>query len=364
MRTVHVAAGKPYDVYIERGLMEKTGDILRQTLGRSCKAAVLTDDIVDGLYGEEVAVSLEKAGFEVCKLAVPHGEENKNLTVWGQMLDFLAVNQLTRSDVIVALGGGVVGDMAGFAAASYLRGIPFMQIPTTLLAMVDSSVGGKTAVNLPSGKNLAGAFNQPAVVLCDPDALWTLTPELLADGVAETMKYGVLNDEALFELLKDGHWHDRIVPVIETCVRAKAKLVEEDERDTGSRQMLNLGHTLGHAIEKCSDFAVSHGHAVAIGMVYAARIAVGLDVCSTETVLRLMDALAANHLPVASSYSADELCRVALSDKKRTGSTITLVLPHEVGDCRLHKIAVEDLPKVVAMALAENDLDKLTGKQG
>lgn len=353
MSVVHVAAGKPYDVLIERGLLEEAGSVLKNTLGRACKAAILTDDTVDGLYGEQVQNSLIHAGFTVCCYAIPHGEENKNLTVWAGMLDFLAQNQLTRSDVLVALGGGVVGDMAGFAASAYLRGIPFMQIPTTLLAMVDSSVGGKTAVNLPAGKNLAGAFYQPCVVLCDPDTLWTLTPELLADGVAETIKYGVLNDEPLFELLKDGKWHAQIVPVIETCVRAKAKLVEEDERDTGSRQLLNLGHTLGHAIEKCSDFAISHGHAVAIGMVYAARMAAHLKLCDIAVIDRIKSALQANHLPVTAPYAADELCRVALSDKKRAGSTITYVLPHAIGDCRLHKMPVDDLPLLIEQAIKE-----------
>ena len=353
MRTVHVAAGKPYEVYIERGLLDEAGETLRNTLGRSCKAAILTDDNVDRLYGEQVQISLEKAGFSVCRYAIPHGEENKNLTVWAGVLDFLARNQLTRTDVIVALGGGIVGDMAGFAAASYLRGIPFMQIPTTLLAMVDSSVGGKTAVNLPAGKNLVGAFYQPCVVLCDPDTLWTLTPDILADGVAETIKYGVLNDESLFEQLKAGRWHAEIVPVIETSVRAKAKLVEEDERDTGIRQLLNLGHTLGHAIEKCSDFGISHGHAVAIGMVYATRMAVRLGLCGEAALDRLKAALIANHLPVSAPYTAEELCKVALSDKKRSGSTITYVLPHAIGDCRLHKMNVADLPQLIESAIKE-----------
>ncbi len=353
MRTVHVAAGKPYDVYIERGLLDKAGETLKNALGRTCKAAILTDDNVDRLYGEQTRISLVKAGFDVCCYAIPHGEENKNLTIWAQMLDFLARNQLTRTDVIVALGGGVVGDMAGFAASSYLRGIPFMQIPTTLLAMVDSSVGGKTAVNLPAGKNLVGAFEQPCVVLCDPDTLWTLTPEILADGVAEVIKYGVLNDEPLFELLKDGHWHDQIVPVIETSVRAKARLVEEDEHDTGSRQLLNLGHTLGHAIEKCSHFAISHGHAVAIGMVYATRMAIQLGLCHEDALARLQQALIANHLPVSASYAADELCAAALSDKKRAGSSITYVLPHAIGDCQLHRMPVADLPVLIVKAIRE-----------
>ena len=353
MRTVHVAAGRPYDVLIERGLLDEAGTILKNTLGRACKAAVLTDNAVDALYGEQVQNILAKAGFEVCRYAIPHGEESKNLAIWAGMLDFLAQNRLTRTDVIVALGGGVVGDMAGFAASAYLRGIPFMQIPTTLLAMVDSSVGGKTAVNLPAGKNLAGAFYQPCVVLCDPDTLWTLTPEILADGVAETIKYGVLNDEPLFEKLKGGHWHDEIVPVIETCIRAKAKLVEEDEHDTGSRQLLNLGHTLGHAIEKCSSFGISHGHAVAIGMIYASRMAIHLGLCEETVLPRLKAALLANNLPVSAPYSADELCSVALSDKKRAGSSITYVLPHAIGDCRLHKMPVADLPALIEHAIKE-----------
>lgn len=353
MSKVHVAAGKPYDVFIERGLLETAGDILKNVLGRNCKAAILTDDMVDGLYGEQLQNHLLHAGFTVCRYAMPHGEANKNLIVWADILDFLAQNQLTRTDVIVALGGGVVGDMAGFAAASYLRGIPFVQIPTTLLAMVDSSVGGKTAVNLPTGKNLAGAFYQPCAVICDPDTLWTLTPELLADGVAEIIKYGVLDDEPFFELLKDGRWHAEMVSVIETSVRKKARLVEEDERDIGSRQLLNLGHTLGHAIEKCSEFSISHGHAVAIGMVYAARIAVYMGFCGPVTVKRLKDALKANHLPVSAPYTADELCAVALSDKKRTGSTMTYVLPYTIGDCRLHKLPVEDLYGLIEKAIQQ-----------
>lgn len=351
MSSVHVAAQKPYDVLIERGLLDSAGEILLQTLGNTCKVAILTDDTVDALYGQQVQSVLQRAGFEVFRFAMPHGEENKNLTVWASMLDFLAQNHLTRTDVIVALGGGVVGDMAGFAAASFLRGIAFAQIPTTLLAMVDSSVGGKTGLNLEAGKNLAGAFYQPCVVICDPDTLWTLKPETLADGVAECIKYGVLGDEALFELLKDGQWHAQIVPVIETCVKAKAQLVEADERDTGSRQLLNLGHTLGHAIEKCSHFDISHGHAVAIGMVYTARLAIRLELCAEDVLQRLVRALEANHLPTEAPYSAAELCQKALSDKKRTGSSLTFVLPHAIGACGLHRVDVADLPAWIAKAV-------------
>ena len=353
MKNVHVAAGKPYDVLIERGLIAEAGEILKGTLGKTCKAAILTDDTVDALYGQQVEYSLRQSGFEVCRFAMPHGEENKNLAIWATMLDFLAQNQLTRSDVIVALGGGVVGDMSGFAAASYLRGIRFMQIPTTLLAMVDSSVGGKTGLNLPSGKNLAGAFYQPVKVLCDPDTLWTLKPEQLADGVAEVIKYGVLGDEAMFELLKSGKWHDEMLSVIEKCVRAKARLVEEDERDTGSRQLLNLGHTLGHAIERCSRYDISHGHAVAIGMVYAARLAEKMELCGDDVCARVKECLIANHLPVSAPYSAQELCSVALSDKKRTGGTMTFVLPQAIGQCSLVKGDVSELLSIIEKAITE-----------
>ena len=351
MRTVHVAAGKPYDVLIERGLITQCGEILRETMGRTCKTAILTDDTVDALYGADTEGALKRSGFEVCRFAIPHGEENKNLSVWATMLDFLAENHLTRSDVIVALGGGVVGDMAGFAAASFLRGIRFMQIPTTLLAMVDSSVGGKTGLNLAAGKNLAGAFYQPCVVLCDPDTLWTLKPEQLADGVAEVIKYGVLGNAELFELLKDGRWHDEMLSVIETCVAAKARLVEEDERDTGSRQLLNLGHTLGHAIEKCSHFGISHGHAVAIGMVYAARLAGRMGLCSMDVMERIQQALQANHLPVEAPYAPEELCQIALSDKKRMGGEISFVLPRAIGQCELRKLPVAELMQIVNQAV-------------
>lgn len=351
MSTVYVGAGRPYEVHIERGLLTDCGAILKDALGRVCKAAILTDDTVDALYGEQVEYALSQSGFSVCRFAIPHGEGNKNLSTWATMLNFLADNRLTRADVVVALGGGVAGDMAGFAAASFLRGVPFLQIPTTLLAMVDSSVGGKTGLNLAAGKNLAGAFYQPCAVVCDPDTLWTLTPEILADGVAETIKYGVLSDEPFFERLKDGHWHDGMLEVIQTCVAAKARLVEADERDTGTRQFLNLGHTLGHAIEKCSDFSISHGHAVAVGMVYAARLSHRLGLCDGSVQQRIEQALVANRLPISAPYTPDQLCEVALSDKKRAGGSVTFVLPRAIGRCELVKKDVSEMPELVRLAV-------------
>lgn len=351
MRRVHVEAGKPYDVWIERGLLAKSGELLRETLGRTCTAAILTDDTVDALYGDQVEKSLAANGFQTCRFAFPHGEGSKNLTTWAEMLDFLSVHRLTRTDVIVALGGGVTGDMAGFAAASYLRGIHFMQIPTTLLAMVDSSVGGKTGVNLPAGKNLVGAFCQPCVVLCDPDTLNTLPHAYFTDGVAEVIKYGVLGDRELFEKLAEKNWQQEIEQVIETCIAAKARLVKEDERDTGSRQFLNLGHTLGHAIEKCSDYGISHGHAVGIGMVYATRLAARLGLCASEVEKRIEAVLLANDLPTSAPYSAEDLCGAALSDKKRAGSRLTFVFPNDIGACELRPMDIVDLPKLISVAV-------------
>lgn len=351
MKRVHVAANKPYDVLIERGLLSQAGQVLKAVLGKTCKAAILTDDTVSALYGDAVEQSLRADGFETCRFAMPHGEANKTLAVWGSMLDALAENHLTRTDCVVALGGGVVGDMAGFAAASYLRGIPFMQIPTTLLAMVDSSVGGKTGANLPSGKNQVGAFYQPRVVLCDPDTLQTLPRDTLADGVAESIKYGVLGNPPLFDLLASGAWQGQTEHVIETCVAAKAQLVAEDERDTGSRQLLNLGHTLGHAIEKCSGFAISHGHAVAIGMVCAARLSARLGLCDPSVETQIAAALAANNLPTSAPYSAQALCEVALSDKKRAGDKLTFVLPEKIGRCKLYPVNVAQLDEMTRMAV-------------
>ncbi|MDD3212341.1 MAG: 3-dehydroquinate synthase, partial [Eubacteriales bacterium] len=274
----------------------------------------------------------------------------KTLATYGQLLDFLAENHLTRSDTVVALGGGVTGDMAGFAAATYLRGVNVAQIPTTFLAMVDSSVGGKTGVDLKAGKNLAGAFHQPIGVLCDADTLDSLPADVFADGAAEAIKYGVLCDEPLFETLAAGHYRDGIEAIISRCVSIKADICAADEREHGQRQLLNLGHTFGHAIERLSGYTVPHGHAVATGMVYAARIAVRLNRCEPEAVTRLMAALRNNNLPTESEYLPEQLAEAATVDKKRAGDTLTFVLPAAIGRCELVPMPVERLPELAAFA--------------
>lgn len=353
MKTVQIQGQHPYEARIRRGLLDELGQQLHAALPAVQSVALLTDDVVYRLYGGRAEQSLQKAGLKVCCFAFPHGEEHKTLSTWADMVDFLAEHRLTRSDCVVALGGGIPGDLAGFAAASYLRGMACVQVPTTLLAMVDSSVGGKTGFNLRQGKNLVGAFHQPALVLCDPDTLATLPPEILADGAAESIKYGVLGDESLFDLLAGGDWLAKADDVIARCVAAKAELVAADEHDTGCRQLLNLGHTFAHAIEKRSHFAVSHGHAVAVGMVYAARLSCRLGLCHSDVEQRIRRANEANGLPSSAAYSADELCAVALSDKKRMGDTLTFVLPHAIGQCGLHRASLREASQWMKFAVEE-----------
>lgn len=341
MKIVNVVTQPAYQVKIEAGLMNRLGEEMLALLGKICKLAILTDDTVDGLYGAKVEKSLLGSGFQVCRFAMPHGEENKNLIRWGEMLEFLATEHLTRSDCIVALGGGVPGDMSGFAAACYLRGISFVQVPTTLLAMVDSSVGGKTGLDLAQGKNLAGAFYQPKAVFCDPEALATLPRETLIEGASECVKYGILEDEALFTLFENGEWEAQMEEIIARCVQQKAVLVEMDEKDRGSRQLLNLGHTFGHAIEKCSNFGLSHGKGVAIGMVMAARLANKLGIADEGVTERIIRTLEKTGLPTATDFSPEILFEAALSDKKRAGNKITLVLPGCIGHCELYPVPIE-----------------------
>ena len=303
MKTVHVSAGGGYDILIRRGQLGACGEAIRQAAGGQT-AALIADGNAWAHYGPAVEDSLRQAGYRVCPYQLTPGEESKNGQEFLRLLSFCARNDLTRSDVIVALGGGVAGDLAGFLAASYLRGLPFVQIPTTLLAMVDSSVGGKTAIDLPEGKNLAGAFYQPRLVLCDPDTLATLSPEIVSDGLAEAVKYGVLRSASLFQALQGRY---DIESVIAECVSIKRDMVDEDEHDNGVRQLLNLGHTVGHAIEALSRFSITHGHAVAAGMAIVTRAAEAQGECQVGTAAAVEAALRANGLPISTDFSPQAL---------------------------------------------------------
>jgi 3-dehydroquinate synthase len=286
------------------------------------------------LYGDAVEGSLKEAGWTVVRHALSHGETNKNIETYARILDFLAGSRLTRMDAVVALGGGVTGDMAGFAAATYLRGVKLVQIPTTLLACVDSSVGGKTAVDLPAGKNLVGAFYQPHVVLIDPDTLSTLPDEIFQDGMAEVIKHGAIRDASLFRQLPGVR--ENLEQIVARNVAIKRSVVDQDERDTGIRQILNFGHTFAHAIEKLSDYEISHGSAVAIGMAIMARACARRGLCEKATRDELIEMIHAFSLPTECPYGADEMFSVMLSDKKRAGDKITLVVLREIGNCELY----------------------------
>ncbi len=342
MRRVEVKASRTYDILIGRGLIREAGKWAAQAV-KPCAAALITDDIVDGLYGPAVEKSLTESGFTVHKFVFPNGEHSKNLRTLSDILEFMAESQLSRSDIVVALGGGVTGDMAGFAAAVYARGVRFIQIPTTLLAAVDSSVGGKTAVDLGAAKNMAGAFWQPSQVIIDCEVLEKLPAELIADGAAEIIKYGVLADAELFETVRSGKLMDNLEDIVEKCVTIKRDVVAEDERDTGLRQLLNLGHTLGHAVEKNSGFTLTHGKCVSIGMVLIARSAWRKGYSESDLTPAIEEAAKACGLPTETDDTAEQIARTALVDKKRRGGEITLAVPKKIGQCELVKVPVEEL---------------------
>ena len=342
MTTITVKASRTYDVTVGKGLLDTVGTRLAALLPPPRTVMLVSDDCVFPLYGASTKASLEAAGYTVSTFVFKNGEASKNTETLAALWSAMAEVPLTRSDLAVALGGGVVGDLTGFAAATYLRGIPCYQIPTTLLAMVDSSVGGKTAVDLPEGKNLCGAFSQPIGVLCDTDVLATLPPAVFADGMAEVIKYGYLGDPTLLARLEADIECD-LEYVIARCVADKCCVVEEDEQDNGRRQLLNLGHTGGHAVERLSNFTVSHGSAVAIGMMLSAGIAVATGLAEGSLCSHMAAMLKRYNLQTVCPFSAALLAEAALSDKKRRGDAITLVLPTALGESVLYKVPTSEL---------------------
>ncbi len=361
MRTVTVTASSQYQVLIGKGLIRQCGRLLEE-LADPCRVAIIADDRVDSLYGNIVHASLMYEGFSVARFTFPHGEASKNLTILGEILEFLAEQQFSRSDMILALGGGVTGDLAGFAAAVYLRGVPFVQIPTTLLAAVDSSVGGKTGIDLKGGKNLAGAFHQPAMVICDPDVFQSLSEEEFQNGISEMLKYGVLGDPELFDKLAGGDFRDpktcdmqALEEMIETCIAMKRDIVAKDEFDTGIRQFLNLGHTLGHGIEKESRYQISHGRAVAIGLYLIARAAERAEIAEKGIARQIRRALENNGLPWECAFTPSAVAKAAMNDKKRRGGKIHFVFPQKIGSCRIIPIPVDAMEEMVEDAMSREE---------
>lgn len=353
METIHVNTAKPYDVHIGPGLLDKLEElmpaaVLKKT-EKGAKAVLITDENIEPLYAPKVEKKLKEMDFDVLKIVVPAGEEAKSGEWYLKILSFMAENHVSRNDCIFALGGGVVGDLSGFLAASFLRGIDFVQIPTTLLSAVDSSVGGKTAINLPEGKNLVGAFYQPKAVIMDTDTLDTLTPEVFADGCAEVIKYGMIWDEELFNVLKENiltQNRDNIqlmTEVIARCVAIKQEVVSQDELDKGLRNILNFGHTAAHSIEKNSDFKISHGSAVGTGMVIVSAAAERAGSCPEGLAEQVKKIVADYGLPVEAPFTDEQLYDGLFSDKKIEGSTINLILPEKIGHCYIHPMATSEL---------------------
>ncbi len=348
MTTVKVKASTEYSVVIGRDLLKDSGEmILPFFKGR--KIAIVTDSNVAALYADTVTGSLARAGFDVSRFTFPAGEESKSIGTYAALQEFLAEERLSRNDGIVALGGGVTGDLAGFAAATYLRGIDFVQIPTTLLAAVDSSVGGKTGIDLGCGKNLCGAFHQPRLVICDVNTLGTLSDTDFIGGMAEVIKYGVIRDRELFGILESRR--DEIMAkgeilesIIGTCVGIKRDVVEADEFEGGVRAILNFGHTAAHSIENLSGYTTPHGIAVGIGMAIASAYAVKIGAMSEADDDRIRRIIRLYGLPDTAEYTPEAMARVALSDKKAGGGTIKLIIPTGIGECKIEKTDTDRLP--------------------
>lgn len=347
-KRIKVKASGQYEIIIGDGLIANSADYIKEVT-KAQNFAVITDDTVDSLYGEKVCGSLSAAGFNVCKFVFPHGEASKCSDTLLKIYSFLCRNHISRADCLVALGGGVVGDITGYAAATFLRGMDFVQIPTTLLAQVDSSVGGKTAIDLPEGKNLVGAFKQPKLVLCDTDTLDTLPEEFLIDGMGEVVKYGMIKSASLFELLET-RTLDNIKEiadnVIEQCVSIKRDVVEADEFDKGERMLLNFGHTLAHSIEQYYNYTgITHGKAVAAGMRMITGLAEKKGMAKSGLCARLISCLERYKLNVQVEPEVSQLGEACLNDKKRSGGSISVIICSDVGKSAAVKMPVDGFLK-------------------
>ena len=329
-----------YPILLEAGALARAG----QHLSLARRVLVVTDSGVPQEYARTVAGACRQA--RICTL--PAGENSKNMDNYQRLLREMLALGMDRGDCVAAVGGGMAGDLAGFAAATYMRGVDFYNVPTTLLAQVDSSVGGKTAVNLASGKNQVGCFYQPSLVLCDPDTLRTLPPEEYRNGCAEVIKYAVLRSEPFFDALRAEPVSAQVEHVIATCVGMKRDLVAADEFDRGSRQLLNLGHSFGHAVEKCSDYAVPHGCGVAIGMAIIARAAAKRGICTDDTCAQILALLRQYGLPTETAFTRDALTDAARSDKKIADGKLHLIVPERIGRCRIETIPAVDIPAWLA----------------
>lgn len=345
MPVISVTTPRQYDITIRDGIINTCGEIIAKAVkGKNC--VIVTDSNVAPLYLVTVKNSLEAQGITVSTHIFPAGEENKTLKTVEEILHAFCEAELTRSDFAVALGGGVCGDMTGFASAIYMRGIAYIGIPTTLLAQIDSSVGGKTGCDLSFGKNLVGSFHAPKAVIIDPLCLNTLPQRIFNDGLGEAIKYGVIKSESLFNRLMEENARDFIDELIEECVLIKRNVTENDFFEKGERMLLNFGHTIGHAIEKYYNYKdITHGEAVCIGMVTMAAAAERNGICEPGLAKTITACLHQYALPATTAIELEKLCEGALNDKKRRGKNIKIVLPEKIGSCVIESVPVDTLAR-------------------
>ncbi|HKK96296.1 MAG TPA: 3-dehydroquinate synthase [Anaerovoracaceae bacterium] len=333
MTKISINTNPSYDVIIEENLLNSLGKYLLEYL-KPCKLCIITDSTVNSLYASKVKSSLENAGYITSKVVFPPGEHSKSLANYANIIEAIGDEGLTKFDCIIALGGGVVGDLAGFVASSYMRGIKYVQIPTSYLASLDSSVGGKTGINLLRGKNLVGSFWNPLIVLCDPMVFNTLPTVKRMDGIAEAVKNAVVTDKNLLSPIKSNSYNY----VIERCVSIKKSIVEADQYEESLRQLLSFGHLIGHAIEKLSGYSISHGHAIAAGMVFEAKAAYNMNLTDndiSEELNLLLNDLGFN---TEINYSVEDLYNYAIMSKRINRDKINIIVPTEIGKCKLVKL--------------------------
>ena len=343
MKRLTVKLERSYDIIIENNILSKAGELIRCVCSAK-KACLVSDSNVYPLYGKLIEKQLCESGFEVIPFIFPAGEGSKTPETVLRIVGTMAENDMMRGDIVIALGGGVCGDIAGFAASVYLRGIDFVQLPTSLLSQLDSSVGGKTGVNLKQGKNLCGAFHQPSLVLIDPCVLDTLSQEHFSEGIAEAIKAGCIRDKVLFELLEKGDAKENIEEIIFRAVRVKAEIVERDEKERGERALLNFGHTAGHAIERLHGFSdITHGEAVAAGMALITRASQARGLTLEGTSHRLENVLKKYKLPLSDSHTKAEIIRAMNSDKKRRKNALDFVLIKKIGEGYIYPVKYEDI---------------------
>ena len=354
MMTVNVRASKEYNVEIGDGIISRLGEMTKAVCPKAIKALIVSETNVAALYLDTIKAQLEGAGLEVATYVFEAGEKSKNINEIAGMWNKMAEAGFTRTDIVVGLGGGVTTDMAGFAAATFLRGIDVIQVPTSLRAMVDASVGGKTGIDIPMGKNQVGAFWQPSLVLEDTSFLKTLPDEVFTEGMGEVTKYAFIMDEKLMDLLEKQNGNIRddaavLENVIGMCVSDKAEIINEDETDNGRRQILNFGHTAGHVIERDSGFTKPHGICVAKGMGIFMDACVKAGTLSAEDAKRMKDLLAMYKLPASDEITAEDIVKGAMNDKKKRGNTLSVILVNKIGKAEIKKMTAEEFLKFLSV---------------